>query len=327
MATPAAAAPTFSELPLLPGFSVAGAADINSSVVAVGEVSDNNGARAVRWAADGAITALPGLPAAKRTHASAINENGTAIGTSDEKAVRWGADGTVTALGSEGAMASYAHGINDHDVVVGVHLKPGWISSGVKWDADGKVQVLEPYDTRADNTPTAINNSGVIAGHSGRQPIWWDANGKVRALPTPQSYGRGETSGINERGDISGTIYFRDDERAVTWIRDLPGEHGHEKVYRMEYLPLPPNATHSRTTRISDVGTVGWVQFGSATTHAVTWDADGQVTELGVPAGRADSAANGISANGWIVGSARTEDPDKEIPAPAIRWAPTRPKR
>ncbi|ALG11627.1 hypothetical protein [Kibdelosporangium phytohabitans] len=138
----------------------------------------------------------------------------------------------------------------------------------------------------------------------------------------PQGTFRAQANGIDERGDIIGEAVYDGTFRAVTWIRDAPGEHGHEKVYRMVPLPLPPNATSSVGHGIAGTGAVGEVHIDdSPAPRAVKWTTDGQVVDPGVPAGRASSSATRISSNGWIAGRANGDDPDKEIPTPASRWS------
>lgn len=322
-AASAAAAPTVTELPVLPGFSSADAADVNDSLVTVGYAVDDRGRKAFRWAADGTPTQLPGLPMEPETYATAVNESGTVVGNSGTFALRWD-NGTPSILSRKGVLDTRAEDVNDHGAVAGYQTTYADERQAVKWAADGSAQVLEPYQPSSGNTALAINNSGVVVGHSDLRPVFWEANGKVTALPVPPGTTQGSASGINDRGDIIGTLLVDGGYRAVTWIRDVPGEHNHEKVYRVVLLPLPPNETQSDGVRISDSGAVGVVQDGANPgTHAVKWTPDGQVIVLGDASGRDSSWANGISPNGSVAGNASATDPDKHLPAVAVRWSPS----
>lgn len=78
-------------------------------------------------------------------------------------------------------------------------------------------------------------------------------------------------------------------------------------------LPLPPGSSRSLANDINDHGViVGSALYGNAS-HALRWNTDGTVTELGAVPDAPNSSATAVNSHGVAVGSAGNH---------AVRWAP-----
>ena len=86
---------------------------------------------------------------------SALNDSGFAVGQSGTHAVRWNPDGSVTDLG-----IGIAYDINNLGQIVGTLDEHG----GAVWNPDGSITYLDSFSDGSSSRPTAINDSGQIAG-------------------------------------------------------------------------------------------------------------------------------------------------------------------
>jgi probable HAF family extracellular repeat protein len=164
------------DLGTLPGGPSTYAVDINNKGEIVGAADTPAGTRAVLWTSGGEIIDLGTLPNSVRySDASAINERGEIVGSSfggDSgyvRAVLWTTNREIVDLGVlPGDVESYAYGINDAGVVVGVSFGRRGYRSFV-WTKDGGMQAL-PVLPGADGAFATfaydINNAGTAAGYS-----------------------------------------------------------------------------------------------------------------------------------------------------------------
>lgn len=166
-------------LPTFPG-GTADAQGINRSGQVVGtRYLDGSPAVATVWTNE-VPAALPPLVAGNSARAVAINRRGDVAGTAAtavdgvSHAVRW-RDGVVTDLGTlKGWDESWATGINDAGVVIGVSWKPGAVRATV-WKGNKPVALRQPPHSDS-STPLGINRSGEIigrAGSNGYEPMYW----------------------------------------------------------------------------------------------------------------------------------------------------------
>ncbi|TYK43825.1 hypothetical protein [Actinomadura decatromicini] len=187
-------------------------------VVGYGDVATGQ-FHAIRWDRGGRVVDLGTLPGGTYSYANGINDRGDVVGYAntaggDDRAVRWAADGSITDLGSlPGHASSYAYGINDKRDVVGNVPIRSKIYHAVKWQADGTASDIGTDSPLPATTAVAINNHGVVAGHTYEvspghyvEAVTWAAAGTTAVVL--QALGganlRSSANGINDRGAIVG---------------------------------------------------------------------------------------------------------------------------
>jgi probable HAF family extracellular repeat protein len=226
--------------------------------------------------------------------------------------------GAMTALPlcANGLQAD-AHAVNDAGSVAGQCTYGdglGVAESAVVW-SNGTAQLLAPVPGYAGSFAYALDNAGDAAGVAYNdfrfaQPAYWPAGGgtpRLLALPTGTYTGSAEK--MNDAGQIAG--WASDDYLltvAVLW------ENGAVRT-----LPALDNASasvgYSQALAVNDLGqAVGVSQSPAGSGHAVLWQ-EGEVYDLGVPAGFNSSAATGINDHGQVVGYA-----DFNTLREGVRW-------
>ncbi|MFE2726146.1 hypothetical protein [Kitasatospora sp. NPDC059327] len=201
---------TPTELPPLPGDTVASPAAIADNGTAVGSSWGAAAEKhAVAWPPSGAPVALPPLPGDTASEAVAVNGSGTAVGYSypagdpaARRAVAWSPGGTVTAFDvPAGSTSSGATRITDSGVVIGAGVVIGTGGTGVGhalvWNAAGAVA-----DLGAGSEAKAVNNAGTVVGGLNGQAARWAVDGTPSPL-TPTTLASVAT-GINDQGVIVG---------------------------------------------------------------------------------------------------------------------------
>ena len=99
--------------------------------------------------------------------------------------------------------------------------------NAVKWTLDRDVagiwrvistQALAFLKGTSDSWGRALNNSGVVVGHSGQQAVLWPTSGGIEALPTPNR-ASSRAMDINNQGWIVGAVWDRQSgcDRAAIW--------------------------------------------------------------------------------------------------------------
>lgn len=166
-------------LPTFPGGSAV-ANGINRSGQIVGtRYLDGSPAVATVWTTE-VPAALPPLVEGQSANAIAINRRGDVAGTGAtavagvSHAVRW-RDGLAIDLGVlKGWDESWATGINDAGVIIGVSWNPGKVRATV-WKGN-KPRALPQPPHSDSSTPVGINRHGEIvgrAGSNGYEPMYW----------------------------------------------------------------------------------------------------------------------------------------------------------
>lgn len=269
---------------------------------------------------------LTRLPDKGNAVANAINNLGQVVGStwnantssSEGTAVLW-RNGSMTHLYSLSG-SSVASDINDAGQVVGTSL--GLSGTDVAayratlWQG-GRIVELPTADLGGFSGATAINASGTVVGYlsSGLTvlPMVW-SNGQTTVLPVPTGFESAGALGINKSGHIlldvdSPPSVFVGVEGSFTNI-------GH----------LFPDTPWTFARGINDAGQVVGSSYDllSGTQHAFLWG-NGQMRDLGTPAGFSDSMAVAINASGQVVGLASRSDPLTGAPTDhAILWDGTR---
>jgi probable HAF family extracellular repeat protein len=226
------------------------------------------------------------------SQAMAVSNRGQVAGTStltgdaQTRAFVWD-QGKMTALPPlDGAMFSEGLDVNDSGVVVGQSA-----GAAVRWQ-NGHVQSLGTLGGDS-SFATGINASGVIIGNgstaAGDFHGWVFKNGVMTDLG---GFGGANSSadGINSAGDIVGHF----EVSAGT-------PHGYllsNGVFRdLGVLDLSSNAN-----AISNSGLIVGEGSGPATVHALLWDYNRAIIDLGVLPGSNFSSASSVNSAGTIVG-------------------------
>lgn len=177
------------------------------------------------------------------------------------------------------------------------------------WHA-GKATRLPALPGATDTLVTALNDRFEAVGFSGADGLLVHAvlwkNGKVRDLGTLPGDGYSIAINLNNRDQVVGDSFVADDPKnnffgghhAVVWT------HGDIRL-----LPsLPGGGADDIAFAINDNGQiVGQSGPDDGHIHAVLWDEDGQVEDLGTLGGDS-SFAIGIGPDGRVVGGAQAAD-------------------
>ncbi|AUI61958.1 hypothetical protein [Amycolatopsis sp. BJA-103] len=274
--------------------------DVNEHGVAVGWAHKDpaRNQTAVKWAPDGAVTALPSLPGGDYAYANEISGTGVVVGTgngADGKAhaLRWNADGTVVALGDlDGDYGSALWITRDGRTIGGTATDAAGRNHAVRWNSEGVITDLSPGI--ADSTPEDMNDNGVIVGSArlsgDPKPVRWEQDGRTTWLEHPEIW-PAWASAVNDAGVAAGGGY---------------------QVFGTTN-PARWDGTGARTTLSTerglgnDIDSAGTV-VGLENEIAAKWDASGTRTVLGALPGGTYSNATHIAANGVIAGISYNEE-------------------
>ncbi|MFC3895724.1 hypothetical protein ACFOWZ_29965 [Lentzea rhizosphaerae] len=284
----------FATLKVPSGFS-SSAIDITDTGVITGMAWNEVVQHSVRWNRYGVMTVLRPLVQDGGTGVGPVNHHGVvagfaraADGLSD--AVRWDQHGRPTDLGTlPGGQSSVANSINDHGVVAGIATTPDGFGRAVTWDRDGGITEL-PTLGGSTGLGQWINDHGVVAGGASTagademHPARWDRTGRVTALQLP-SYGH---FGIAYAVNNSNTAVGVTDGRAARW--DNNGR-----------VQLLQGGMGGIAFRINDRG-VAIGRTDETSSHAVSWDRNGMMTDLGMLPGDEWSTVRTINDRGDIAG-------------------------
>jgi len=187
-----------------------------------------------RWE-KGKMTALPPFPGGYNSYATGANNRGQVVGWAENgvhdpscnapdqvlqfRAVIWGPNGEMQELlPLPGDSTSAATAINDKGQVVGISGRCGVAVGGVSaahaviWE-NGVPTNIGDFGGHAWNTPTAINNDGVVVGFSlpadkegtrFYRAFVWTKEAGIRMLDQIDGDVRSAAFGINDEGQIVG---------------------------------------------------------------------------------------------------------------------------
>ncbi len=208
------------------GFTYGGALKITPSGESMGLVGNPYGNQAAIWSGSG-LTLLPGLAGGNATMIEDANAAGVIVGMSrytttggGQRAVVW-QNGLITQL-PDGGSNSFALGINDAGVIVGMD----WTSAGgtraVRWlpppATIGGSYTMEDLGL-FNSIAYDINNTGEIVGQyqsgSNLRAFYW-IDGRLKDLPNLAT--NSGARAINDNGDVAGWSRLRNNYlHAVLW--------------------------------------------------------------------------------------------------------------
>jgi uncharacterized protein (TIGR03437 family) len=283
---------------------------------------------------------LPNLPAC---NASALSQAGNVVGYCSALPVNLITAPTTHAfLYSKGVMTDLnltaqptpvPLAVNDSAVVAGAYLDINvrdFTGTGVPFiDQNGSVTL--PTGPMTGVLPFGLNNAGQLVGASvqvsatsanlfidSTAVLYTVSSGAATTLPPPSGEGGTAAFGINSNGTVAGASI----NRLGTTIDPLLWQNGSPVT-----LSVLSAFQQSLATSVSDSGASAGIAFNldfdvlvdpSAASHAVLFNADRSVADLGVLPNTTNSMALGINNSGWVVGFSTTNTPDFSLQLAAI---------
>ena len=257
------------------------------------------------------------LPGDEETLALAVNEAGTAVGTSSagrdprlDHPIRWDAAGHPTALPTPGGTQGQARDINRFGVAAG-YVLTATDAIPARWDAAGHATLMQLPAGYRDAMGEKISDTGVVVGEwlapgDLEHPFRWDPDGRVTDLGTLPGDTWCIATGISADGTIvSGMDTNPVKAHSVRWVNGGP------------ITDLAPAAWSSANNLMNKDGTIAGhltdAQNGPA--KPVTWDRDGVLRRL-----EWDSPhpvwLEGISSTGYLTGTGYLYPPDRD----SVTW-------
>ncbi len=304
----------------LEGKAASEARAINSWGRVAGFSSDGTPLATV-WNRHGWPRALAPLEGDRASRAFAINDWGWVAGESSgasTSAVRWHRYGPPLRLAPpEGDRDSFARGINLRGEVAGYSARPddadgnGTVLQAVRWSADGTPTVLPPLDGDHEAMALAINDRGLVVGHSFSagdpvldRAVVWNRRGEPMALASETDT---EAAAVNRRGLIAGDSESGL-EGATLWpLRGAP----------RSLDPLDADL-EGQAFAVNRHGTAAGVSRSDGSS-AVIWPQGGQPLALAPLAGHQESWAWGINDRDDVVGFSAGESGTTAVLWPAPR--------
>jgi probable HAF family extracellular repeat protein len=213
-----------------------------------------------------------------------------------------------TDLGTLGGESSYAFDVNDGGVVVGMAQTSAGTFQAFRWTLNDGLQALAPLDGDTASRAIAITNDNTVLGVSTSKagtsrPVTWTASGAVTELPIPPIAGAGlAPNDRNTQGTVVGDATFTGDPAAFVhaWVWSAAGG----LTDLSSQLEVPYENYAAAINGSGDV--VGMMSGGLR--RAYLWRPQGGARSLGIPGtapGRTETAAQGVSGDGRVVGWAR----------------------
>jgi len=272
------------------GGPTAYAMGINSSGTITGGAQNAAGStRPFVWTQADGMRDLGVLPGYTSGHADAINDNGVIVGRSGisapYRATLWTPTGTgawvAQDLGSFGGTYNEGMSINDDGVVAGISSDAAGHQLAFRWTSATGITLL-PLPASANNSQAfGINEVGVIVGQINytvdghNVPVAWTTAGIV-LLPLLPGGTIGRAYAINDNNIITG--YSTNATGAATPVRWRPDPNNPGVWLAPETL-----GAEQRGVSINSAGQiVGFAHTGpGGKTHAILWQPDGSVQDLG----------------------------------------------
>lgn len=273
---------------------------------------------------------LPNLPSC---HAEALSQSGNVTGYCGGSKVNLlteptvhgflYSNGVITDLNLTNGTTPLPTAVNDSGVVAGAFVKinrENFSGTGEPFVFQNGTVTL-PTGPMNGVLPFALNNAGQLVGGSfnvsaastnvfidSTPVVYAVAKGATTVLPTQSGTGAAAL-GINASGTVAGAGVGE-----LGTFTPLLWQNG-----ALQTLPMLSGYKQSMATSVNDSGVAAGFAFDlnfsvlsdpSAVSHAVLFNADGSVTDLGVVANTSNSMALGINNSGWVVGFSTNNLPD-----------------
>ncbi|MFD4227462.1 S8 family serine peptidase [Streptomyces sp. NPDC058545] len=200
-------------------------------------------------------------------------------------------------------------GLDDAGRVAGSQQVDGR-SRPIRWDPDTGTTILDDGGARSSyvlgQSSSGDFGAGQLTLSGGTRAGVWDKDGKLTTLPLPdwEQYSFDRGFAVNDEGVVVGnaTGYIKD----PTTGRNQEVNEGFRWDEKNGFQKLP-HLTDSRSLTeplaVNDAGVVVGHSSMQGKRHAVRWDAEGKVVDLGTLPGMADSYATSVNASGVVVGT------------------------
>jgi probable HAF family extracellular repeat protein len=274
--------------------------DVNSTGQAVGASGHPHGSdtHAFFWTRAGGIRDLGFLPGGDYSVASAINDAGQVVGTSNSyngmHAFTWSSGKSLTQLPLlSGSDSSSAYGINRSGQIAGASG-----SHAVVWSEN----TVTDLGTLGGSWGEAhgINNAGEVVGvtdtSAGPRAFLWTHGASMQGLGTLPGDTSSRANRINDQGAVVGASEGRQGVQAFFWT----SKGG------MQAMGVLQGGGYSEAFGINNLGQVVGQSGSSLGTRAFLWTSGSPMVDLNnlapdLPAGTILTGAFSINDNGQIV--------------------------
>jgi uncharacterized membrane protein len=245
-----------------------------------------------------------------------------------------------------GAHASAATAITEDGVALGVVYLDRWHGVAARWDAAGRLTMLERPPGGAPTFAASMARDGTITGYAvlgmlWDQPLRWDRHGRLIQIG-PEGF---SIRDVNNRGVAVGSYRGSPYYGAVLWDRSgqthwlaqlcddtfagMVNDSGiiagvcnvdgrtrpirWDRAGRPAALPLLPGFTSGVPADINQRGVIAGIQSdspagGERVEAAVRWDQSGQPTVLPTPPTTTYPTVAAINDHGDVIGTIRTAE-------------------
>jgi uncharacterized protein (TIGR03437 family) len=234
--------------------------------------------------------------------------------------------GAMTDLNLSAQSTPVPLAVNDSGVVAGAYLNIDLLNASLAatpFVVQPNGSQLQPPASLQNFLPFGLNNAGQLAGSqvsvskqsfnlfiASKAILYTVSSGAVTILPTPSGAGAGGAFGVSSTGAVAGATISQagDVFNPVLWQNNKP-----------QALPILSGYLQSTAVSTSDSGAAAGAAFTidfsvtsdpTAEGHAVLFNTDATVTDLGVLPNDRSSFATGINNSGTVVGFSNQEYPD-----------------
>jgi uncharacterized protein (TIGR03437 family) len=228
--------------------------------------------------------------------------------------------------------------VSDSGIVTGAQVifDLGAIASATPFIVQQNGSLLQPPDSLDGVLPFGLNNAGQLVGSrigvtagllsffvNSQALLYPVSSGTATVLQAPPSAASSVAFGLSSNGTVAGASISQDGSAfsPVLWQDAEP-----------RVLPILSGYQQSATTAVNDSGVAVGLAFeidfakisdSNAQAHAVRFNTDGSITDLGVSPGDVSSIATGINNSGWVVGFSSSQPPDFTLQLAAVLDEPT----